>query len=185
MRFTGGTGITSVSPQPIFQDVLITGDGSGTEATGSNGLQLVGGGITNNVAIAGFAGAGFRCDSGLASIPTAMVLLISGCGVTASGSFESNSGGGVLTAGALVVSGCGSHSLACFEGSVRRILGGGLVCSGHALNGPTERGLCRWRRIVSLQRRTALRATKLILISFRASRAATDIMGCPAMAPRP
>jgi len=135
LRFTLGTGITCVSPSPTFQDLLITGDGAGTEATGANGLQLVGGGTLSNVAIHGFAGAGFRADSGQVVVLASTSFLISACGATASGSMAANSGGTVVVNGTIYVAGGGSHGISCLSGTVRRNAGGAVTCAGNALNG--------------------------------------------------
>ncbi len=68
------------SPSPTFEDLLITGDGAGTESNGASGLQLTGGGIINNVAIHGFAGAGCRSDAGQTIVSANTSFLISGVG---------------------------------------------------------------------------------------------------------
>ncbi|MET3486206.1 hypothetical protein [Methylobacterium sp. 1973] len=135
LRFTLGTGMTCASPSPTFQDLLITGDGAGTESNGASGLQLTGGGTINNVAIHGFAGAGCRSDAGQTIVSANTSFLISGCGATATGSLGANSGSTLVVAGTVVVAGSGAHGISCLSGTIRRNAGGVINSYGNALNG--------------------------------------------------
>ena len=140
LRFTGGTGITSVSPSPAFQDLLITGDGAGTDATGANGLQVVNGGSITNVAIHGFSGEGFRCDGGEVIVQSSSSLLIAACGATGSGNLAANSSGTVVVNGTLVTAGGAAHGISTLGGFVRRSAAGAISTYGNALNGANFQG---------------------------------------------
>ena len=135
LRFTGGIGgIISQGKQPAFVNLLITGDGAGTQANGANGLSIYGGATISNVSVHGFGGANIIVRQSFVSVASGKAMTASASGSAASGGIDLQTGGFILYAGLVVTSGNGTHGINEVGGQVEQN-GGSFISKGNALNG--------------------------------------------------